>query len=428
FSSFRLNHTRKLLKLTMNDSHIGKLFFQTAGAHVLSGFFAWAAILITGHQIALHTRHYTNPDQQKYIVRVLLIVPFYALDSWLSMLFFEKNYYIYFDTIRDCYEAFVIYNFLCLCYEYLGGEMAILSEIRGKVLKTSYFTCTCCFSGRQINIAFLRACKKATLQFCFTKPIMAAITLVLVATRNYSDGDFRPDKGYLYITIIYNISYTIALYGLFLFYNATKDLLTPYYPVLKFLTVKFIVFMSFWQGFVLAIIEKCGMITTYHEIEAGTISAGYQNFILCIEMFFAAVMLRFAFPYQVYRVQNHRLIDRDSLKEISSNLRRSINPKDILQDTIHNFAPAYQQYAGVNKAKDVQVTIADDGRETVSYQVTIPHSARDDYDSDSASGGERVSIGNKGVFKQQNDRFRTIDGHSPSLLLDTDDDKVNLLG
>ena len=59
---------------------------------------------------------------------------------------------------------------------------------------------------------------------------------------------YRPDRGYLYITIIYNVSYTIALYGLFLFYSATKDLLTPFYPVLKFIAVKFIVFMSFWQG------------------------------------------------------------------------------------------------------------------------------------------------------------------------------------
>ena len=145
-------------------------------------------------------------------------------------------------------------------------------------------------------------------------------------------------------------------------------------------------------------------------------------------MFFAAVMLKFAFPFQIYRVQHHKLADRAGLKTISANLRKTINPKDILQDTIHNFSPAYQQYASVNKAKDVEVTVADDGRETVSYQVTIPHSARDDYDSDSTNGGERVIIGNSGArASQSNDRFRTIDGHSPSLLLDTDDDKIDLL-
>jgi hypothetical protein len=33
-----------------------------------------------------------------------------------------------------------------------------------------------------------------------------------------------------------------------LFYQATKDLLSPYYPVLKFFTVKSVIFLSFWQG------------------------------------------------------------------------------------------------------------------------------------------------------------------------------------
>ncbi len=60
---------------------------------------------------------------------------------------------------------------------------------------------------------------------------------------SYSTG-----KGYLYITIVYNISISLALYALFLFYNATKEMLRPYDPVLKFFTVKSVIFLSFWQG------------------------------------------------------------------------------------------------------------------------------------------------------------------------------------
>jgi len=32
-------------------------------------------------------------------------------------------------------QAFVIYNFLSLSFEYLGGESAIMSEIRGKPIQ-----------------------------------------------------------------------------------------------------------------------------------------------------------------------------------------------------------------------------------------------------------------------------------------------------
>jgi hypothetical protein len=54
-------------------------------------------------------------------------------------------------------------------------------------------------------------------------------------------------QGYLYVAIINNVSISLALYALVVFYFATKDLLRPYNPVLKFFTIKSIIFLSFWQ-------------------------------------------------------------------------------------------------------------------------------------------------------------------------------------
>lgn len=144
--------------------------------------------------------------------------------------------------------AFVIYNFLSLCYEYLGGEGNIMSEIRGKPIRSSCLYGTCCLNGKTYTIGFLRFCKQATLQFCLVKPLMAFIIIFLQAFNHYHDGDWSPNGGYIYVTIIYNISVSLALYGLFLFYFATRDLLTPFEPVLKFCTVKSVIFLSFWQG------------------------------------------------------------------------------------------------------------------------------------------------------------------------------------
>ena len=56
-----------------------------------------------------------------------------------------------------------------------------------------------------------------------------------------------PACSYLWITIVYNVTYTLALYALLLFYLGTHDLLAPFKPMLKFLVVKSIVFMTFWQ-------------------------------------------------------------------------------------------------------------------------------------------------------------------------------------
>ena len=57
----------------------------------------------------------------------------------------------------------------------------------------------------------------------------------------------------------------------------------------------------------LAILEHlCYILPVYDEqgnvekLTAGTVAAGYQNFLICIEMFFAAVALKYAFPISVY--------------------------------------------------------------------------------------------------------------------------------
>lgn len=279
-----------------------------------------------------------------------------AFDSWLGLLFFKNDYYyVYFNSIRDCFEAFVIYCFLSLCYEYLGGEGNIMAEIRGKTIEHSYFYLTCCIAGKGYTISFLRFCKQATLQFCVVKPLMAALTIILHAFDKYHDGDFRPDGGYLYITLINNFSISLALYALFLFYFATKTMLKPYRPVIKFLTIKSVIFLTFWQGVLLALLEVIGIIQAVNtgvsasKLSAGSVAAGWQNFIICIEMFFASIALRLAFPHTAYLnadAANGTSAARNvvTMQSISNNLKETMNPKDIMNDAIHNFHPDYQQY------------------------------------------------------------------------------------
>lgn len=79
------------------------------------------------------------------------------------------------------------------------------------------------------------------------KPILVVVTLILYAKGKYKDGNFSPKQSYLYLTIIYTFSYTMALYALALFYVACKDLLQPFNPVPKFVIIKSVVFLTYWQ-------------------------------------------------------------------------------------------------------------------------------------------------------------------------------------
>ena len=116
----------------------------------------------------------------------------------------------------------------------------------------------------------LRFCKQGTLQFCIVKSIMAFIVILLQLSNLYEDGNWSLANGYIYSTIIYNVSVSLALYALFLFYFATKDLLRPYEPVLKFFTIKSVIFLSYWQGFLLAVLEKAGTIQPIKSDDGNT--------------------------------------------------------------------------------------------------------------------------------------------------------------
>ncbi|CAF4557642.1 unnamed protein product [Rotaria sp. Silwood1] len=363
---------------TTTNAYNDRLFLHTIACQAIAGAFTWAAILITGYHIYLHLRHYNVPSEQKWIVRLLFIVPIYSFVSWLSLILFTNDsYYVYFHAIRDCYEAFVIYSFLSLCYEYLGGEGSIMAEIRGKRIERRWRTCTCCLYNREYTIGFLRFCKQATLQFCLVKPLMSVVILVLQAFDKYKDGDFSTKGGYLYITLVYNVTISLALYGLFLFYEATKHILAKYDPILKFLTVKSVIFLTFWQGVLLAIFEEFGVIQAFQgktNLSVGTVAAGWQNFFICIEMCLASIALRFAFPHEPYMIRDNYLPSSTinngqgeitgaggrivTMQSISNNLKETMNPKDIMHDAIHNFHPQYRDYTQYNaQTTDDRLTV-----------------------------------------------------------------------
>ncbi|VDD84169.1 unnamed protein product [Mesocestoides corti] len=321
------------------------LFLETKSAQAFAGLMSFAAVLISGHHIYLHLTNYTAPNEQKWIVRILFVVPLYAFQSWLSLMFLRhQDFYVYFDTVRDCYEAFVVYSFLSLCYEYLGGESCIMAEIRGKAVPYSWIFCTCCFSGQVFTIGFLRFCKQATLQFCLVKPLMAIAIIIMQSAGIYKHGIWSASNGYFYTTIIYNISAFLALYALVLFYLATSNILRPFDPVLKFAVVKSVVFLCFWQGVIFAVLEKTGVLPALPNSNAGTVSAGIQDFIICIEMVFAAVALRYAFPYRLYADADNITDEKRGRPSSFHNLRDTFNPHDVLRDAFHNFHPTYQKY------------------------------------------------------------------------------------
>ncbi|KAL4599762.1 hypothetical protein ACB092_11G149700 [Castanea dentata] len=293
------------------------------------------AIVLAVRHIYRHLMNYTEPTYQRFIVRIIFMVPVYALMSFLSLVLPAAS--IYFNSFREVYEAWVIYNFLSLCLGWVGGPGAVVLSLSGRVLKPSWYLMTCCFPPIPLDGRFIRRCKQGCLQFVILKPILVAVTLILYAKGKYEDGNFSPNQSYLYLTIIYTISYTMALYALALFYLACKDLLQPFNPVPKFILIKSVVFLTYWQGVLVFLAAKSGFIKDAEE------AAEFQNFIICVEMLIAAVGHLYAFPYKEYAGANIGVS-----RGLTGSLAHALKLNDFYHDTVHQFAPTYHDYVLYN--------------------------------------------------------------------------------
>lgn len=84
----------------------------------ITGFFA---VVIAFYSICRHVSNYSAPNEQKYIIRILLMVPIYAIISLVSYVDYHRA--IYFQFIRDCYEAIAIPSFFMLMYNYIAPDV-----------------------------------------------------------------------------------------------------------------------------------------------------------------------------------------------------------------------------------------------------------------------------------------------------------------
>lgn len=273
-------------------------------AWIVGGIFAFAAVGFSFFQIRGHLL-YTRDMYRKYVVRILLMVPLYAIEAWLGLRF--KDATMYFDVLRECYEAFVIFSFYQFLVIYLGGEDHLLITILAQKPQQKHVFPFCCKKPWTMggpNDTFLLNTKIGVLQYVVVKPVLGLISFICNATGVYGDGEIKADRAYPYVAFFANASQIWAMYCLVLFYMATKPELAPCRPIPKFLCVKATVFFTWWQGVLLAVLAKVGLLGETETYTTENVVMGLQDFILCIEMLIASIAHHYAFNYKDFSDPN----------------------------------------------------------------------------------------------------------------------------
>ncbi|KAK0578049.1 hypothetical protein LWI29_004216 [Acer saccharum] len=261
-------------------------------------------VLLTMHftvqLLSQHLFYWKNPKEQKAIIVIILMAPIYAIVSFVGFLDIKgsKPFFTFLESIKECYEALVIAKFIALMYSYLNISISkniVPDEIKGREIHHSFPMTLFQPHTVKLDHRTLKQLKHWTWQFVVIRPICSILMIMLQVLGIY------PTWLSWTFTIILNISVSLALYSLVIFYHVFAKELEPHNPLAKFMCIKGIVFFCFWQGVVLEILVAVGVIKSHHFwLDVEHIEEAIQNILVCMEMVVFSVLQQYAYHVAPY--------------------------------------------------------------------------------------------------------------------------------
>ncbi|KAI0794133.1 organic solute transporter Ostalpha-domain-containing protein [Fomes fomentarius] len=249
---------------------------------IVSSAFTLIAIGVSFWLIGKHLQWYTNKYEQRYIVRILFMVPLYAVISTAS--YFWWNHATPLILLRDGYEATVLTAFFYLLLLYISPDVNEQKEI-----------------FRKDGLYFLQLMKWGVLQYCVVRPGTTLAAVILDYAGLYCEESWSLGWGHIYIILVVSISVTIGMYCLIQLYMVTKEQLAPQKPLLKLFAIKAVVFLTFWQATFLSILSLFGIVKDTPYMTANNINIGIGAILETVEMAIFACLHIKAFSYKPYR-------------------------------------------------------------------------------------------------------------------------------
>ncbi|KAJ8545579.1 hypothetical protein K7X08_018162 [Anisodus acutangulus] len=265
-----------------------------------SGFSALLSMHFTIQLLSQHLFYWKNPKEQKAIIMIIIMAPLYAIDSFVGLLDIRgsKTFFMFLDSVKECYEAVAIAKFLALMYSYLNISISkniVPDEIKGREIHHSFPMTLFQPRTARLDHRTLKLMKHWTWQFVIIRPACSILMITLQILGLY------PSWLSWTFTIILNISFSVAMYSLVIFYHVFLKELQPHKPLSKFICIKGIVFFSFWQGLLVKVLVALGVIKSHHFwLDVEHFQEAIQNVLICVEMVFFSVMQQYAYHVAPY--------------------------------------------------------------------------------------------------------------------------------
>jgi hypothetical protein len=318
------------------------------GAGVLSVVTLLSVSLLVGS----HMRAWSTPVIQTRVVRIVLMPLVYALCSLAAIM--AQRQAVYIELVRDCYEAFALYQFFWLLLAHLQESDAAPPEFRTQECDSDesdretflelddvseqlrhlpsvrHPPPLCCLGEIQPGTNAFMALRRGILQYVFIRPACALVACVLQALGMYEAGTLDPEGGFMWLTLVVSISLTVALYALYILYDLVEEQIRAARPTLKFVALKLMLIVMFWQAIAIAGLYHFGWLQALAGMTTQASADLICNFLICCEAAVIALAHHWIFSARAYYDREAHSGWCDATRTF---IWRVVNPRDILKDT-----------------------------------------------------------------------------------------------
>lgn len=98
----------------------------------------------------------------------------FGVQQWLGLIYPQGSIYV--DSLRECYEAYVIYNFMMYLLAYLNEDRQLEHRLEMSPQVHHMFP-LCCLPNWEMGREFVHMCKHGILQYTVVRPISTLVSL-----------------------------------------------------------------------------------------------------------------------------------------------------------------------------------------------------------------------------------------------------------
>lgn len=393
-----------------NKTFVAGLTFQEFN-RILAGACTALACIVSFLHLWRHATHLSVPRQQVKVLRVISLVPLYAIVNLLCICFPQAQ--VYLDPILELLQALCLASYFMLLCEYISphdeGRDGFFSQIEIKDKKAD---------GGVVQDGVKWFAQRCFMIFQY--PVIAlgvaVATIVTQVAGVYCQFESKTNFAKLWLSIATALSSGLAIAAVLLVAVQLKTHMPNLKPMTKLIAIKLVVGLAFLQQILFWILQSTHVLKETDTLTYADLHYGIPSLLSCLEMVPISFVVLWAYPVGPYKLESlvARGAERGETQHWAPTSYQGgflgiwaflsmLNPVDVIKATFAAVGVGARDYASAKMNR------RDNGSKTYAtgpgYQQP-PNQYRHDYQGQSRG----QSRGPAGLAREALHQFR--DGHS----------------